>query len=620
MPLHWSWPHDDARETRMRSHAIGCAIDAPPALARALAHRGFDEHDARALSPTPAALNATTASLGPPPNLDATAEAILAQARRGPVGIIADYDVDGGTSQAILTRALNAAVPEAKTLLTVPDRLNEGFGPNARCVRSLAEQGAVCSVSLDCGTHAAPVLDSAHREGMNTIIIDHHPSWGAASPAGTLLNPWADWNGGDTPPRHGELCTAALTWHLALKILRKAGLDAEQTAHLRADLTVLAALGSTCDVMPVGREQLFNRALIRAGVHHARRHGGAGFAALTELGVRPDNPMCTSDFGFAIGPRLNAGSRMGESQLAAECLRETDPERAAQLAQRLDIHNQARREHHKRIEKSLLARATAEDFAKGPVIVAVCPEATPGTVGLAAAALRKQFGWPAAVLTSRNDEPIGPDTMLHGSARSALNYDFGAAVAGGVQHDVIAHGGGHAAACGLTIKASRLEDVRRFLTNRFYATCHTNATPMIRIDAELTPSNTTTEELLTLAQCETALEPFGKGFARPVYGLRKVHLLQTHVTRDGAHVRLMLAHQKNIIEAIWFNAPEDWPSALNLDDNPERRAPSYQAQPAPRDCEIDLAGHVSINRWRGRESPQLLVNTARPSPTGTDRR
>ena len=532
--------------------------------------------------------------MGEPRNTDAAAARLLHAARTGRVGILCDFDVDGATAQAILVEALRlAGAPSGQEpAVSVPERNTEGFGPNERCLKSLADAGVTCIAVLDCGTAAGGLLDGFHQAtGIDVVVIDHHPAHGAQTPAaGVLLNPWAA--SAAAPGEHGTLCTAALAWFVARSILRQAGLSKVETKAIRQRITLYAALGTSCDLMPL--DMPFNRALIRHGVRllgdtASRGDGLAEICELASIGATGS----ADDFGWRIGPRLNAGSRMGESDLAARCLRESDREAARDFARRLDQHNQDRKELGHKARAELASHSDLAGFDHGPVNVFVASSATPGTVGLVASELVRLAGWPAIALTQRDNG------ALAGSGRSALEFNIGEAVVAAVRSGIARKGGGHASACGVEIDSQRLEDLRDFLTERFKEHA-TNAAipcePSRVIDAVLRPNHLAADALLALAQAQQQLEPWGPGLEFPHFGVRACSVARHKLTANG-HLFATLECAGSRFEAVWWSAPDDWQDRL--------------AANATRDGRAEVAGRVELDSWNGREKGRFVIADAR---------
>ena len=590
----WAWPADSPERVE-RAAEIERALQIPPALALALAGRPVALSAAADLSDY--TLVASTEAIGEPDGIEEAALLLLKEARQGCVGILCDFDVDGATAQAILVEALRAVAPSRaeEPPLAIPYRNKEGFGPNERCLDSLRNDGATCVAVLDCGTAAGPMLDRFHAStGIVPVVVDHHPPHQATPPAsGPLVNPWVFRK--SDPGEQGSLCAAALTWFLARAILRQAGLSAAETASLRKRITLLAAMGTSCDQMRLDKP--FNRALVRTGVRMARDPAAIppGYAALRET-IGAKRPPDMNEWGWKIGPRLNAGSRMGESDVAARCLRERDPDAARDLASTLDRLNRERRELGDESSRELDDPAVREGFMTGPVNVHRSRSATPGTIGLVAADLVRRYGWPAFGLARPRD-----DGVLVGSGRSALHFDVGSAVDAARNEGILQSGGGHAAACGLKLAPERVEDLKEFLKDRFAKHAADSSEPLKPahpIDVELKGEFLSGESLLAVADSQRHLEPWGQKLEPPLYGVRGCTVAD-HRVLNGDHLMLNLASGEQRFPAVWWRPPTNGKRNVVMESNGGRG--------------FDLLARIELNEWRDLRSGRLIVVDVRPA-------
>lgn len=597
----WSWP-EESRDQSSRGLEISKALKIPEALGLSLASRGMDGPAADAIGDR--SLKECTDAIGNPDGIEEAAERLVTLSRKGKIGILCDYDVDGGTSQAILVETLRSISPEGAgdPVVTVPHRNTEGFGPNARCLNLLSEKGVSCVAVLDCGTAAGRLLDRFHDSyRILPVVVDHHPPHHDSPPSsGSLVNPWVSRS--ENPGEHGTLCAAGLAWFLARAMLRKAGLTPTSTVALRKRITLLAALGTSCDMMRI--DTPFNRALIRTGVRILAEGNAVspGLAAIAEAAGVRGNPT-SDDFGWRIGPRINAGSRMGKSSLAARCLRESKTRTAVELARQLHELNRQRVELGRKAAAELDSSVGPETLAEGPINLRQVAAATPGTVGLVASSLVRRFGWPAVALAAREDG------LLAGSGRSALGFDLGSAVSAARRDGLVVSGGGHAAACGLTLKPSRLNDLDAFLQTRFKeaeAAGGRSLEPTHRIDAVLAGSDLSQEALLSIAEAQKRLEPWGQGLESPLYGVRNCTLASSKLTPRG-HLFLTLASGRAKTDAVWWHAPQGWHHRIGLNGE----GPPRPSEDSP--VRIDLAGRVELDEWNGRRRGRLVVRDLRAS-------
>ena len=600
----WSWPANSDERTR-RSAEIERLLQVPPALAAALADRpesSIATHDLADRS-----LKDCTESIGKPDGIEEASALLLNSAQHGRVGIVCDFDVDGATAQAILVEALRAVSPSSAPdpAVVVPDRNSEGFGPNQRCLDTLTKAGVSCVAVLDCGTVAGDLLDSYHAAtGIVPIVVDHHPPHRAKPPtSGTLVNPWV--SRGSEPGEQGTLCAAALTWFVALAILRRAGLARSGTVTVRKRITLLAALGTACDLMRL--DTPFNRAVVRTGVRLISDPAAVppGYAALRET-FGSKRPPTADEFGWRIGPRLNAGSRMGHSDLAARCLRERAHDAARELAARLDRCNQERKVLGDKAKEELDGPLTVTEFTRGPLSIHLSNSATPGTVGLVASELVKRFGWPAFAFAKREDG------LLVGSGRSALKFDVGAAVDAAREQGILHSGGGHAGACGLKLAPDRLHALAGFLHERFKdhaARFPERLEPSHCIDVDLDQESLAEASMLAVADAQCRLEPWGHGLERPLFGIRKCTVAYKRVMKDG-HLGLTLESQGSRFRAVWWHPPasgeHNGVSALLAETAPGKPESNAGA------CMLDVVGRIELNEWNERREGRFEILDARP--------
>lgn len=569
----------------------------PPSIGRAFANRGMSRTQAEEL--VPQSLIDATNAIGSPSGTNQAAAELLAAGRSGRVGILCDYDVDGATAQGILVEALRAAQPSRlrEPVVAVPDRHAEGFGPNERCLTDLARSGATCVAVLDCGTASGPLLNRFQSEtGIRVVVVDHHPAHGLKPPdAAVLVNPWV--SDGPDPGKQGTLCAAGLSWFVARSILRQAGLTRAEAGPALLRVTLLAALGTSCDMMRL--DTPFNRSLIRFGVKLLGKPEvmPPGLQGIRETTGRK-RPPTAGELSWRIGPRLNAGSRMGESDLAAHCLRERDAASAREMAERLDAHNTKRKSLCEAAEKELDSAGDAASLARGPVNVRIVQSASPGIVGLVASTLVKRHGWPAVVLTEREG------SKLAGSGRSSLRFDLGSAVSAAHSEGILLSGGGHRKACGVEVDESKVDQFTDFLRRRFQRHASRSANPCKpahAIDAALRSEELSSSALMSIAEALQRLSPWGEGLKSPLFGVRRCRLAGKPWVK-GSHLFLTLRKEKALFDAVWWSAPADWTGRL-------ASGPGGAAVPR-----IDIAGRVELNEWQGRRSGRIVIRSARTSP------
>ena len=569
-----------------RALAIAQRHDLPELLARILAGRNV-EADA-----VDAFLDPTIKRSMPDPNvLTAMPEAATriadAVTRGESIAIFGDYDVDGATSAAVLARFLRFGGVEP--IIHIPDRLFEGYGPNVEAVRALAARGATLLVTVDCGTTSVEPLSGAKALGMDVVVIDHHQADEALPPAAAIVNP----NRRDDLSGLGYLAAAGLVFMTVVAVnreLRARGFWSE--ARSEPDLLTFlddVALGTVADVVPlIG----LNRAFVAKGLLVLRRREQPGLVSLMDV-ARLSGPPEAWHLGFLLGPRINAGGRIGCADLGVRLLLETDPIEAAKIAAELDRLNRERQA----IEQETLAQAEAEAMAAlgieetGAVVITAAEGWHPGVVGLVAARLKEKFGRPAFAIAL---EPGGIGT---GSGRSITGVDIGRAVRRAVAEGLLIKGGGHAMAAGVTLRKGALAQLRAFLETALSADVATaRRLSGLMIDGAVRAAGANLE---LVAMIERA-GPFGSGNPEPVIAL-PAHSVTYAEEVGQAHMRVRLKSADGAsVNAIAFRAAGQKLGTALLNS---------------RGRQVHAAGSFAIDRWQGEERVQFrLTDIAAAEP------
>ena len=565
-----------------RALAITQRHQLPELLARVLAGRGVEVEEAVAF------LDPTVKSLMPDPDRLTdmpVAAARLAQAVEcgEKVAVLGDYDVDGATAAALLTRYLRYGGLEP--IFYIPDRLFEGYGPNVEAVRLLKEKGAALLVTVDCGTTSHEALAEAARLGLATIVIDHHQADETLPPALAVVNP----NRLDDLSGLGHLAAVGLVFMVVVALnraLRQRGFwVAPRSEPDLLGLIDLVALGTVADVVPL---KGLNRAFVAKGLLAMRRRENVGLTALMDI-ARLGGPPEPWHLGFLLGPRINAGGRIGRATLGVDLLLQADAAEAARIAAELDRLNRERQV----IEAQALAQAEAEALAalgieeRGAVVVTAAEGWHPGVVGLVAARLKERFGRPAFAIA------LGAGGTGTGSGRSIAGVDLGSAVRQAVREGLLIKGGGHAMAAGVTLKHDALGPFRAFLEERLgAAVAAARLADALSIDGALTAGAANLETVAAVARAG----PFGAGNPEPVLALPGHQLV--YVEEAGAaHLRARLRSGDGAtVNAIAFRAAGQKLGAALL---------------AHRGRAVHAAGSLAIDRWNGQERVQLrLVDIA----------
>jgi len=573
-----------------RALAIAQRHELPELLARILAGRNVEANAVDAF------LDPTIKRSMPDPNvLTAMPEAATriadAMTRGESIAIFGDYDVDGATSAAVLARFLRQGGVEP--IIHIPDRLFEGYGPNVEAVRALAERGATLLVTVDCGTTSIEPLAEAKALGMDVVVIDHHQADETLPPAMAIVNP----NRRDDLSGLGYLAAVGLVFMTVVAVnreLRARGFwtDAQPEPDLLAYLDDVA-LGTVADVVPlIG----LNRAFVAKGLLVLRRREQPGLVSLMDV-ARLSGPPEAWHLGFLLGPRINAGGRIGRADLGVRLLMETDPIEAAKIAAELDRLNRERQA----IEQETLAQAEAEAMAAlgieetGAVVITAAEGWHPGVVGLVAARLKEKFGRPAFAIAL---EPGGIGT---GSGRSIAGVDIGRAVRRAVAEGLLVKGGGHAMAAGVTLRKGALAQLRAF----FEAALSADVTAARRlsglmIDGAVSAAGANLE---LVAMIERA-GPFGSGNPEPVIAL-PAHAVTYAEEVGQAHMRVRLKSADGAaVNAIAFRAAGQKLGTALLNS---------------RGRQVHAAGSFAIDRYQGEERVQFRLTDIAPAEPFTGR-
>ncbi|MEZ5670778.1 MAG: single-stranded-DNA-specific exonuclease RecJ [Alphaproteobacteria bacterium] len=577
----WVWRADAAADpaaAERMAAAIARAHGVPDVAARLLAGRGLDVDGAGAwLEPRLRDAMPDPSTLA---DMDAAAARIAAAVTGGErIAVFGDYDVDGATSSALLHRYLTAL--GADVTVYIPDRLAEGYGPNAPALRRLRAAGAGLCLTVDCGTTAFEPLADAVAAGLDVSVVDHHQAEPRLPAGCAVVNP----NRLDDGSGLGALAAVGVAFMLAVAVgrrLRKAGYFAGRAEYALMGLLDLVAVGTVCDVVPlVG----LNRALVAQGLKVMAGRENVGLDALAAVAGLDEAPNAFH-LGYVIGPRINAGGRVGEADLGARLLRTDDPVEAAGLAARLHALNQERRELEAAALDQAIARVERGEGVADGLILLADPGWHPGVVGIVAARLKDRYHRPAFV--------GGYDgAQVKASGRSVAGVDLGAAVIAARQAGLLVNGGGHRMAAGLTVAADRLEDTRAFLAARIGdQTGNRPLEPTLNIDATLSLAGIG----LDVVDAVDRLEPFGSGNPRPRFAWLGVRLAHVEPVGDGAHLRCRLEDATGRgAKAMAFRVG-DTPLGARLF--------------AARDRLVDIAGTLRRDRWRGQDSALLTIDDA----------
>jgi single-stranded-DNA-specific exonuclease len=496
------------------------------------------------------------------------------------VGILGDYDVDGATSTALLVRYLRAL--GADSVVEIPDRITDGYGPNIEALRRLAAQGCRLVVTLDTGTTAFAPLAAAAQAGLDLVVVDHHAAEAELPRAVAVVNP----NRQDQASPLKHLAAVGVTFVVAVAVnreLRGRGFFRRRPEPDPLQWLDLVALGTVCDVVPLAG---LNRAFVRQGLKVLRQSANPGLAAL----ARAAGLAAVTEawqLGFAIGPRINAGGRIGRSDLGARLLATDDTSEASGLAQRLDELN-ARRQAMEREQLALAIETLGSAAAGGPVLVAAHGRFHPGIVGILASRLVERFHRPTFVVAV-DEEGVG-----RGSARSVPGFDLGAAVLAARGAGLLLRGGGHPMAAGITVRAERLPELAAFVGSRMdgSAVAAPGAPSPLELDGALSVGGVTAALALQVER----LAPFGAGNAEPSFALADARVIEVRPTGDSHLACTLTGSAGGRLRAVAFRS---------------RATPLAEALQGGQP--LRLAGRVKVDRWQGREGASFHIEDAAPA-------
>jgi len=517
-------------------------------------------------------------------DMDAAAERIAQAVLSGEaVTIYGDYDVDGATSAALFIRLLRMLGHDARYY--IPDRLLEGYGPSGEALVRIAGEGSSLIVTVDCGAMAHEALAMAHAAGADVIVVDHHKCSAELPIAAALVNP-NRLDEGETGAAHSHLAAVGVAFLVAVaavRALRQRGFFESRPEPDLFALLDLVALGTVADVAALHG---LNRALVAQGLKVMAKRENIGMAALIDASRLKRPPSC-SDLGFALGPRINAGGRVGESTLGVRLLTSDDPEEAGDIAAQLSRLNEERRAIEAEVQEAAEAQIDAQH--NRAVIVLAGRGWHPGVIGIVAGRIKEKTGKPVLVIALDADEAGNGK----GSGRSISGVDLGAAIIAAREAGLLVAGGGHAMAAGLTIASGRLEALADWLDAKLGAAVSgAMTTQALLLDLAVAPGGLTTELVTTLESAG----PFGMGWPGPRIAVGPVRLVKADMVGND-HVRLIARGDDGAsFKAIAFRAATSAIGQALLHGSQGRR--------------VWLAGRARIDDWASRPQAELHLDDA----------
>lgn len=515
-------------------------------------------------------------------DMDRAAERLAGAVMAGElIAVFGDYDVDGATSSALLSLFFRAVGGRGRVY--IPDRLAEGYGPNAPALMRLKEEGASVVVTVDCGTGAHDALGQATAAGLDVIVADHHEAEPLLPKVLAVVNPKRLDETGD----NGHMAAVGVVFLLAVAVnrtLRGAGWYKTRPEPNLMNFLDLVALGTVCDVVPLTG---VNRAFVAQGLKVMAHRRNLGLKVLSDVAGVDDRPAAYHA-GFMLGPRINAGGRVGAADLGARLLTADDPIAAREIAERLNALNKERQDIESAVLDAAIDQIEPAGTGERPVVVAAGAGWHPGVIGIVASRLKDRYNRPSAVIALDGGQGVG-------SARSVSGVDLGAAVLAARQSGLLLKGGGHAMAAGFTVAEANLDAFKEFLTARLApAVKERGDVPNLYLDGALPVAAAN----LGLATELERLGPFGTANPEPRFAIQGALVSRAALVGSGGHVRCTLSGPEGgRLDGIAFRAMDsDLGKAL------------LNSGGAP----LNVAGRLRLDSWQGRTSAKLFIDDAAP--------
>ncbi|KEO91288.1 recombinase RecJ [Erythrobacter longus] len=500
------------------------------------------------------------------------------------ITVYGDYDVDGATSAALLIDLL--ASLGVKAGYYIPDRLLEGYGPSGEALVRLANDGSSLIVTVDCGAMAYEALTMARDAGVDVIVVDHHKCASELPPTAALVNP-NRLDESDLAASHGHLAAVGVAFLLAISLvrtLRAKGYFKDRKEPDLMGLLDLVALGTVADVAALHG---LNRAFVSQGLKVLARRERIGMAALLDASRLKRAPIA-SDLGFALGPRINAGGRIGESTLGVRLLTTNDPEEAREIAEQLSALNEERRAVEAEVQEAAEAQLDGQHNMAVQILSGTGWH--PGVIGIVAGRIKEKTGKPSIVIALDGEEGIGTGK---GSGRSISGVDLGAAIIAAREQGLLVAGGGHAMAAGLTIASDKLGEFSEFLDTRLARDVdRARLSQSMQLDLSLSPGGLTPELVTTLEKAG----PYGVGWPAPRVAVGPVRIIKADIVGKD-HLRIIAAGADGkSFKAIAFRAADTEMAQTLLHRSASRR--------------FHLAGRVKIDDWGPLPAAELHLEDA----------
>ena len=492
------------------------------------------------------------------------------------VGIFGDYDVDGATSTAILGQYFKLLNIDYE--IYIPDRKNEGFGPNEKAFLEFINLGVNLIFTVDCGTLSFVPINFAKKKGIDVIILDHHQSEIKLPNAHAIVNP----NRFDDRSELNYLCAAGVCFLFLIALNKK--LRDQNWFKLNSisepdllNILDLVSLGTVCDVVPlVG----LNRAIVHQGLKVLKKKKNLGLKTLIEIN-NIENNITTYHLGYVLGPRINAGGRVGKSTHGANLLLNKSPQETFKIASELNNYNKERQI----LESELLNKILNTDLQTNldPVIIIHGENWHEGIIGIIAARVKEKYNKPAIIISTTSG-------LGKGSARSIYGFDIGSVVIGAVQNDILVKGGGHKMAAGFTINMTKIDQFKEFVFKKFRSVnMNLEEKKNYYFDAEISPSAVN----IDFFEKVNMLAPFGSGNIEPRFVIQNLKVLNSKIVGEKHIKSILLGSDSTTLKTISFNSVESELGAYLLKKNMKN---------------FNIAGKLSLNEWRAQKNVEFIID------------
>ena len=491
------------------------------------------------------------------------------------IGIFGDYDVDGASSTALLTRYFLSINQQVQTY--IPDRQKEGYGPSIDAFKFLIHQGAKIIFTVDCGTSAFEPIKTAQKANVDVIVLDHHQSDTKLPPACAIINP----NRYDDNSGLNYLCAAGVCFVFLIALNKKLRDTNWFEKNKIAEPNILnfldlVSLATVCDVVPlIG----LNRAIVKQGLKIIKQRSNLGLKTLYDL-CKIESQPTTFDLGFVLGPRINAGGRVGKSSHGSELLISDDPQKTYKIAIDLDKSNTER----KSIEMMLSEQVNLEvkKYHNHPVLVMSGKHWHEGIIGIVASRIKEKYNKPTILISLDND-------LGKGSARSIIGFDIGSQIIKAVQSDILQKGGGHKMAGGFTLKKENISLFRDFLIKNFEKTDIDHSKTMnLYLDTKIAPSALNLDFFDEI----NMLAPFGSGNSEPKFVIDDIKVISSVIVSNN-HIKSILCGKDGFVfKAFTWNGKGSELEPFLLTKNKKI---------------FNIAGKMRLNEWRGEKKVEFII-------------